>query len=332
MTYGEVITTILNYAGQGSGGEFEDFVKVLANGVYRKVLDSGNVPHEQREFTLSSVASTSQYGLPLYVRRVVNIEDPTTPRFVFSTTARNYDKAYPGSTTTGSPRISFPVGTRGVQAYPASDGTVTVVSDSGNDSGSSYKIRITGFNTAGVLVTEQLTMNGTTAVTSSNSYDSTLGIERITKEPDSSSTFSGNVTLKDSDGNTLSTIPVWWMSPDYVWIEFYPIPSSAISYNIRCEMRKPPLVNDSDWPEFSADYHELLVYGVTQDLLVGLGKQEAADRHRSTFNDLMEAFTSSNNDRPVGLWQFRDVQSGVGLRQRPQRPLIQGVDFGYVTS
>ena len=330
-TFREILTDVLAYSGQARGGAFEVLVKDQVNFAYRRILDSGKVPHEQREFSLTSVASTSKYGLPLYVRKVLNIEDPTTPRFVFMNTARDFDKRNPGATDSSTPASAYPFGVRGVQKYPASDGTLTLVSDSIADAGNDFKMRITGFNTSGVLVTELRSMNGTTDVTTTTSWDSTLGIERITKVPSTGFTFTGNVTVKDDDANTISVIPVWWDSPDYQWIEFDPIPAAAITYNIRCEMRKPPLVNDSDWPEFNQDFHDLLIWGVTADLLPTLGKSGVADRHRATFETRMSEFTGDNNSQPASLYVFGNVQNRVQVRNRPLAPYIQGVDVGLVS-
>jgi len=331
MQFGDAVGAVLDYAGQGAGGAFEDHVRVLMNGVYRRVLDKGRVPNEEREFTLTTEEDTSQYGMPLYVRRVLNIEDPDTPRFVFVTTPRAFDKNYPGTTESGTPSMAYIMGVRGVQKQPASDGVLSLSSDSTVDAGSNYQVRVTGFNTAGVLVTEMVTLTGTTAVETSNSYDSTLGVERVVKAPASGFSFSGNVTVADSEDNTLSVIPVWWESPDYEWVEFHPIPDAEISYVVRAEMRKPPLVNDTDWPEFSEEYHMLLVFGVTMDLLPGLGMVEQADRHRDSFDELLKQMQESNQRRPANVLQFRDVQSMGGVRQRPLRPLILGVDFGLVS-
>ena len=328
MIYKDILDAILAYAGQGGGGDFEDLVKVVCNGVYRRVLDSGVVPHEERVFTLTSVAATSQYGMPLYVRKILNIEDPTSPRFVWSTTAREQDRALPGSTTSGTPDRAFSLGMRGVEKYPASDGALTLVSDAAGDDGSSYKIRVAGFNTSGVMVTELIEADGTTAVSTANSYDSTLGVERVTKYPASGFAFSGNVTVRDSDSNIIAIIPVWWDSPDYEWVQFFPIPSAAIVYNIRCEMRKPPLVNDSDWPEFDQEFHDLLIWGTTQDLLPTVGKGTTADRHRLTFKERMKEFLGVKDSDPRAIWVFSDVQNAIGIRQRPRRPLVEGVDIG----
>ena len=330
-TFREILTDILAYSGQAKGGAFETLVKDQVNFAYRRVLDSGKVPHEHREFSLTSVASTSKYGLPLYVRKVLNIEDPTTPRFVFMNTARDFDKRNPGSTDSSTPASAYPFGVRGVQKYPAGDGVLALTSDSGDDAGSDFKVRITGFNTSGVLVTELVNMNGTNSVNTATSWDSELGIERVTKVPATGFTFTGNVTVKDAAANTISVIPVWWDSPDYQWIEFDPIPAAAITYNIRCEMRKPPLVNDSDWPEFNQDFHDLLIWGVTADLLPTLGKSGVADRHRATFEARMSEFTGDNNSQPASLYVFGNVQNRVQIRNRPLAPYIQGVDIGLAS-
>ena len=330
-TFREILTDVLAYSGQAKGGAFETLVKDQVNFAYRRVLDSGKVPHEHREFSLTSVASTSKYGLPLYVRKVLNIEDPTTPRFVFMNTARDFDKRNPGSTDSSTPASAYPFGVRGVQKYPAGDGVLALTSDSGDDAGSDFKVRITGFNTSGVLVTELVNMNGTNSVNTTTSWDSELGIERVTKVPATGFTFTGNVTVKDAAANTISVIPVWWDSPDYQWIEFDPIPAAAITYNIRCEMRKPPLVNDSDWPEFNQDFHDLLIWGVTADLLPTLGKSGVADRHRATFEARMSEFTGDNNSQPASLYVFGNVQNRVQVRNRPLAPYIQGVDVGLAS-
>ena len=51
----ELKDTVIRYAGQASGGEFEKLVNVTMNGVYRRLLDMSRVPHEHREFSLTTV-------------------------------------------------------------------------------------------------------------------------------------------------------------------------------------------------------------------------------------------------------------------------------------
>ena len=329
--YRDLKDAVLTHCAQGSSGRFETLVNVTMNGVYRRILDSGVVPHEETVFTQTSVASQASMGLPLYVRKITTVVDPTTPRFVWRTTPKAFDLDDPGSTDTGTPTMAFSLGTRGVEKYPAADGALTVESSLAADKGSNFKVRITGWDTTGILVSEDVTMNasaGTTAVTTVNSYDSTLGVERVVKLPASGMSFAGNVIVKDSSGNVISTIPVHWLSPDYIWIQFDPIPGSAITYNIRAEMRKPPLVNDGDWPEFDQEYHQLLVYGTTMELLPGLGKPQVGSAHRLTYKEMFREFTGIKNESPSAIWVFGDVQSNAGASNRPHPPLTKGVHFG----
>jgi len=326
--YSQVVSDILSYAGQTTGGQAEDIVKRMVNVVYFRVLEEVDTPYEEREFTISSVASQRSLGMPLWVRKILNIEDTDTPRMLNEASARMFDRTRAGSTETGTPANFFVSQSRGVQAQPSADGTVTVESDDAGDYGSDHKVRLEGFDTSGNLVSELITLTGTTPVTSANSYSSSLGLERIVKAPAAGATFTGSVTLKDSAGNSLAVIPVAWESPDFVWIEFDPIPGSAISYTVRAEMRVPPLVNDFDWPKFDEQFHDLLIWGVTQDLLAAWGKPDTAGAHRLTFSQRLDEFRGRATTRPAAIHVLENVQAYSGFRQRPTRPLIKGVDFG----
>ena len=327
-TWRELKDTILTHAAQPSGGSIEDAINVMGNAVYRDVLDAGHVAHEEREFTFTTVAAKKQYGMPLYAKEVKSIVDPDNDKQLWTEISQGFDESYPGNTSSGTPNLAFALGDRGVQAMPNSDGTLTLTSDAAGDAGSHYKVQVTGYDTAGVLVTEAVTMSGTSNATTSNSYDSTLGIERVTKTPASGVTFQGNVTVKDDDANTISVIPYWWESPDYKWFQLHPIPDAVITYEIRCEMRKPPLLLDNDWPEFNSDFHDLIVWGVTKDLLPTLGKSSVSDKHRLTYRERLRRFTRTETPAGEATWVFADVQSQVGIQQRPHRPLIPGVDTG----
>jgi hypothetical protein len=329
--YKQIVEDILMYGGQPTGGEAETLVKNRINGVYYRVMDMVTTPSEEREFTLATVADKSQYGMPLWVKKILNIEDPTTPRVVAETTARAFDKVNPGSTASSVPHSFYVLQTKGTRAMPSTDGTLTVVSDAAGDAGVNYKVRVEGFDTSENLVSELITLNGTTPASSALSYDSVLGVERIVKAPASSITFAGTITLKDNAGNIIATVPLGWDSPDYLWIEFDPIPAGVITYTVRSEMRVPMMVNDFDWPKFETEFHDLLIWGVTQDLLVGWGKPAIAAAHRLTFKERLEELEGTANSAPAAIWVFGNVQSQIQFGQRPQRPLTKGADFGLAS-
>ncbi len=325
MTFADAVGRVCSYAGQATGGDFETQVKSLMNEVYLGLLDLTEVPTEHREFTFVSAASTSQYGMPLYVKEVLNIEDPTTPQFVFQSNRRMFDQNYAGATETGTPVASYSLGVRGVQKFPAANGLLTLVSDSTADTGTNYKVRVTGFNASGALVTELVTLAGTTAASTTNSYSATLGVERLVKAPNSGYTFTGNITVADSSANTIAVIPVWWKSPSYCWIELFPIPSAAITYTVRASMRKPPLVNGDDWIDLPEEYHLLCVFGVTKDLLGGMGMATLANQHRASYKELETRFKRACIQSPGSVFTFSDVHSAASYHQRPRRPWLEDI-------
>lgn len=331
MDFGTIKDRVAFYAGQALTGDFESMVGLGVNTAYRDVMELDIIPHTERIFTLSTTSGTSRYGLPIYIKRVLNIEDPTTPKFVWESNTRLFDRVYAGTTESGTPNVSFPLRVFGTQKLPSTTATLTLVSSSSNDTGSNYKVRVTGFDGSSNLVTELVTMTGTSAVATTKSYSSTLGVERVTKQPASGVSFVGDVTVKDNAGNQIALIPTWWDSPEYAWIQFHPIPSASITYNIRCEMRKPPLVNDSDWPDFDQDFHDLLVWGTTKDLLPALGQTSTGDRHRVTYENRLQTFRRTKDERPGVLLVFSDVQSGYQGAQRPPTPWIPGIDSGLAS-
>ena len=331
MYYSQIVSDILSYSGQATGGKAEDVVKRAVNTVYFRVLAEVDTPYEEREFTISSVANQRSLGMPLFVRKILNIEDTTTPRMVNETSARMFDRTRAGSTDTGTPYTFFVSQSRGVQKQPSANGTLTVVSSEASDAGSDFRVRIEGFNASGLLVSEILAINGTTPVTTTNSYSSSMGVERIVKVPAEGKAFTGTITLKDAAANTMADIPVAYESPNFLWIEFDPIPGESLSYTVRSEFRVPPLYHDYDWPKFNEQFHDLLIWGVTQDLLAAWGKPDTAAAHRVTYGERLEEFKGVSTTSPAAIHVFENVQGYSGFRQRPSRPLIRGVDFGLAT-
>jgi len=82
-------------------------------------------------------------------------------------------------------------------ADPPSPSTLTLVSDSADDT---MYVSITGYDTNGKIVVDHIQMQGTTEVTTSKTFAKILLI-------DFESATNGNITVKDSAGNTLASLP-----------------------------------------------------------------------------------------------------------------------------
>lgn len=323
-SYGNLLTHGLNLAGEDAGSDYEAMLKVAINLTYSEILAATDSDLERREFSLTTVSGISQYGMPLYVRRVLNIEDTDRRRALEIIPRQVFDADYAGTTQSGPPERAYKLGAFGVQKQPATAGTLTAVSSSSSD-GDTFSILIRGFS-SGVDVRESLALNGTSAVTSANSYDTANGIQRIVLVPASGSAFSGNVTVKDADANTLAVFPPYYgESPTYEWYELHPTPASAITYTVRCEARKPPLALASDWPEIADDFHDLLIDGPAAMLLETVGKSRQGALAAQRFARRIAEYSGDQSRQPGMQRTMADVMpyAGIGAyRQRYTRPHV----------
>ena len=317
-TFSKLYVDLLNLGSQPSSGDSKTMAKAAINRTYRQVAGVTGHDIRRREFTFASVASTSKYGLPLYVKDILNIEESTNTRRLQPLTPSQYDERYVATTTSGDPTHYYNFGDFGVQRQPASASTLKFVSSSANDTG---KLRVTGLNGSSVLVSELVTLTGTTNVTTSNSYAT---VHRIAKQGGTSTVLTGNVTVTDGT-NTLAIIPYWVDSPTYQWIEFYPIPDGIITYTIRALSYLPDLVNDEDWPEIDEDFHDLLLYGAGIEVLPSFGNADLAALFGQLFAKRLREYKGEvAKDQPNIIRVFHEVQLGSLL---PARPLIPGIDF-----
>jgi hypothetical protein len=325
MRWGSIISRVHELAGLPEAGEFEDLVKMSGNAVYQRLMMLTKTNHETREFSLTTVADTAKYGMPFNVRKIVLIEDTTNKRVLYDVTQQQFIKDDPGKTETGTPDRARPFGTFGVEKQPQTAGVISLVSTETGDDGSNYICVITGFDANGRMIREEVTMDGTTLSSSTASFTT---IERIVKAPASGNTFAGTIIAADSDLNVLAHIPTWWESPDFEWIEFGPIPDAALTYTISAEMRKPPLVEDEDWPELPEEFHDLIWRGIANDLFPKIGMLQVARDMRKTLEDRFDEFLAHHGEQPTNrVLVFANVWNMSGRRQRQDQPRVTGVDF-----
>ena len=323
MFYRDIKEQVLDIAGADAGDDFEDMVNAAINRTYRFILNQVDADNERREFSLTTAASTSQYGMPLYVKQVLNIDDATNNRRVYDISSTEFDSFHPGATETGTPREAYPLGAYGVQTQPSANETLDLVSDSAADSGVNFPVRITGFNASGHWVTETVTMTGVTTVATSNTYSK---VERVTKAAASGSSWTGIITVKmTTTGTTLAVIPSHWDAPTFLWYEFRPIPSAALTYTIRAIMRKPDLKKDEDWPEIDEEFHNLIVWGSAAEVLPAQGLFPESQSYGRRFDVGVKSYKDAvGMSQPNRIRVFADVTTA---RRGSNRPLIPGVDY-----
>lgn len=298
--------------------------QTLADGV--TVTFAATTGHTENDVWTVIVSMKAKYGLPLYVKSDLNIEDPDDRVNLTEITAKRFDDLFPGRTESVDPRGYYPFGNIGVQRQPESTGTISVVSDVAADETYRY-VTVQYYDANGILTREKLTLDGTTAVTTTGSADPDQGgVERVIKTASTGFTIAGNITIADSSSNVLARIPPWVDSPTYLWIEFDYIPSTEKTYTVRAMALKPDLVNDDDWPDFDEDYHRLLTYLGSAEALPLFGKKDTAAMNGAKGEQGLDEFATRLDPQPNVVLTFANVQMGVEYRSFGQP--IRGIDFG----
>ena len=316
-TFVDLYTDLLNLGGQDATGDALVMAKNAINRAYRRTLSLSGQVSSQREFSITTVASTSQYGLGPYIKRVLNIDDGANNRQIPPITKADYDGLYPGTTSSGDPSKYYLLGVYGANAQPSSASALEFKSDNSLDTGT---VRVTGF-VGGVYSHETITLNGATGVSTTKSYTS---LERITKLQATTTVHTGTITAtSNSAAVTVVVIPFHMDSASHLWLEFHPNPSTVRTYTIRAEMNKPNMINDADWPDIDEDFHDAILYLAAGEALPAFGSEGLGSRMLEEGKDEIEALAGTRVSRNI-VRQFIDVTTSAGVG--PQRPLISGID------
>ncbi|MBU2062703.1 MAG: hypothetical protein KKH44_12760 [Bacteroidetes bacterium] len=176
-----------------------------------------------------------------------------------------HDVPYP--TATGNPLCYRQWEMSGVATKLAVADTIDVVSSSASDaSDSELTVTVWGY-VNNILQSESYTLNGTTAVTGSTSFDA-----REIFVSKSKNTV-GTITITENSGSTtLTTIGKEERNPLHKVISLYPIPSAAITIYVEGWGHMKEMVRDGDTPPFDQSYHYVVRLGTLAKVYQHLGK------------------------------------------------------------
>src|SRR3990167_4292765 len=126
---------------------------------------------KRRKTTFSTVPSQEDYNLDEEIDQIMVLRQRTTPLKLLYVPDRLFYALEPAPEDqgTGVPRYYRLWEETGFSTNLAADDTVYVSSSSTSD-GSSFRVIIVGRNTNGQVVSESLTLNGTTTVTSTTTF------------------------------------------------------------------------------------------------------------------------------------------------------------------
>lgn len=203
------------------------------------------------ELSFSTTASQREYTLsPLVdVGKIIILTERTSPRKIEIITREQFLERVPDPTDNeGDPYFAYLSGFSPVANQPSSASTLSLVSTASD----SAVVKIEGLSSGGVLIGEEVTLNGTTPVSTTNSYARILnrGINGF---------LSGTLTITSNSGAVTNAV----ISPRsrqgmHPKIILWPTPSSSLTYYYDAYMRLPELVNDNDFSLIPEGYHEAL--------------------------------------------------------------------------
>ena len=192
--------------------------------------------------TVTATAGSSELYLPKDMGQIICLTQRVTNAIILPNSPLIFQKRYLDTITNQSDPVAYVLaGESFIKKQLPSASTVTIESSSTADI--TQKVRVWG-KVGGEEVSELLTLTGTTAVTSSNTYSS---ISRISKD----GTTTGYVTIK------YSTTTICVIAPDdnvsrYIKLLLYYVPSTNIVIYCTYKKRFRKLVNAEDIIEIPA--------------------------------------------------------------------------------
>jgi len=290
--------------------QINDLIDSFINLTGLEIHDAHRWTYLRRKQTFQTVADQEDYNLDSEVGRISLIREINSPRKIHYVPDHLFYRLVPAPENTGSGTSKYyrRWEETGFSTNLAADDTIYVKSDSTSD-GSSFNVRVTGRNSSGEPITETITLNGTTNVTSSTTFQS-AGLLSVAK----SAATTGTVTVYRTTGDTvLSEMEPDNLAPRYKRISLYPVPSSAITIYYEYYERYRYLVHDTDVPQMDTKWNWVLREGALSKAWEYKQNETAFVQHLSVFNkglDVMKAQDSSNEDY-VPVMQPRSMEISV---------------------
>lgn len=261
--------------------QISDLIDAFINRTGIEIHDYHRWTWLRRKTTFSTVADREDYNLDSEVDDIAIIRQRTTPlKLVYVPDSIFYQAVPdPEDRSTGNPRYYRRWEETGFSTNLAAADTVYVNSSSSSD-GSSFTVRIRGRNSSGEIIEETLTLNGTTNVTSSTTWEAN-GLLQISK----SGTTTGTVSCYRTTGATLlSEMEPNNLAPRFLRVNLYPIPSSAITLYLEYFERYRYLVHNTDVPQMDHKWNWVLLEGALAKVWEYKQNEGASAQHQALFD------------------------------------------------
>jgi len=263
--------------------------------------------HKNRPISFATVASTREYYVKCAYRRIKSVVDQTDNNVLEEVSVKDIELWDPDQDDSGSPLRYAVEGLYEVKAQPSSASKITVVSSSASDT--SETVRLVGEDASGNLIQEQVTLNGTTNVTSSNTYTK---LNRVRK----SANTVGFITIS-AGSTTLAIIDMHDVRSQYVRLIMDPTPDGANTINLYALHLPWPMEYVEDVPDLPEEWWSLLL-----EMAIEYG-------HRWLYEFEAAEAIAVRNEREIAKLKAQQGNSRNQKRRRRARNLKAGVKTAY---
>jgi len=277
-------------------------VKDWCRSRYDRILRAFPWGELNRSYSLSVTAGTRDYALRYDLESIIKIWDTTHGIEITELDIRDHIRfnavnlEVVNNVQTGNPDHYIDIGSKSCSALLSTADRVQVLSTSASDI-TPMVIRVTG-EVNGMPVSESITLTGTSAADSTNTFDS--GAELTITAGTSNGTLqdlAGVVTVREktTTSNVLAKLSPAERSPYYKWIRFSVTPASAFTAQVWYKKRWLPLTNDNDAPLIPCANE--IVEGVVADALWEDGQETAAQTQEIKFANLVKELWIARRSR-----------------------------------
>ena len=246
----------------------------------------------RRKTSLATVASTEFYQLPRDIDKISLIRQTSTPTKIRYIPDDLFYDYIPNPTATGTPKWYRIWEEEGVSVRLSVDDMLEVVSS--NTADTTQTVRVVGYDTDGLLRTESISLNGTTAVAGLITFDYNATEKkplRISKSADTT----GVITVREKTADTtLVKLAPSERAGRFKIVSFYPIPSSAINLYLEYFTRIRRLEGDNDVPDLDEKWLWVVRLGTCAKVYQYQGKLELLTATQGMYASAVRSMVKSD--------------------------------------
>ena len=221
----------------------------------------------KRKTSFDTVDGTAEYVLDRDIKKIALMRQTTTPAKLTRMMDEDFYAQIPNPTEEGTPLIYRVWELSGIATKLAVADKIDIVSSStSDDDDTDLTVTVWGY-VGGILQSETYTLNGTTTVSGSSTFDARDIF--VSKSKDTA----GTITITENSGSTtLTTLGKEERSPLHSVVTLYPEPNAAITVYVEGWGYMKEMVNDGDTPPFGAHLHYIVRLGTLSKVYQHLGK------------------------------------------------------------